>query len=129
MCDAALPGGHVREDESPVDAALREAWEEAWVHPRGVRVLGSLPPTRTRLGNIVIQPVLAEPRGPLCPMPHSSEVDQVFWLPLSLLRRRREEIVHPARGIRVVGYRLPGGAILWGATLRILDIVVREVGF
>jgi 8-oxo-dGTP pyrophosphatase MutT (NUDIX family) len=54
-CDVSLPGGRIEPGESPVEAALREAWEEAWVHPRGVRVLGLLPPTRTRLGNIVIQ--------------------------------------------------------------------------
>jgi 8-oxo-dGTP pyrophosphatase MutT (NUDIX family) len=121
-CDIALPGGHVKEGESPEQTALREAWEEAWVYPRAVEVLGALPETRTKFKETRIIPVLAKPRGPLCPMPRSEEVDQVFWLRLDEVKEdNRRKILHPARRILVRGIVLPGGGVLWGATLRILD--------
>ncbi len=125
-CDIALPGGTIEDGENPIEAALREAWEEAWVHPAMVEILGSLPVTRTRLGNITILPILAKPRGPICPMPRDREVDQVFWLRLDIIHEKPQTILHPKRGIRVKGYLLPGGGVLWGATLRILRLLWRE---
>ena len=122
-CHAAFPGGHLEPGEDPVDAALREAWEEAWIYPGSVRVQGFLPLARTRIGGIFVLPVLAEPRGPLCYRPNSEEVDQVFWLPLSMLDREEVMVRVPGLERRVRGYLLPGGAVLWGLTLRIMKVL------
>lgn len=118
-CDIALPGGHLKEGEDPVQAALREAWEEAWIHSSMIEVRGVLSPEKTLSGNRLIHPVIAEPKGPICPKPASREVDAVFWIPLSIIEDMPVEIKHPRRGIIVKGYRLAGG-VLWGATLRII---------
>ncbi|MCE4628542.1 MAG: NUDIX domain-containing protein [Desulfurococcales archaeon] len=117
-CHAAFPGGHVRLGESPVEAALREAWEEAWVYPRAVRVVEVLPEETTKIGEIRVVPVLAVPSGPLCTLPRSREVDQVFWHGLDILEAPPSRI--KISGRVVLGYRLRGGAVLWGLTLRIL---------
>ena len=119
-CDLALPGGRVEEGEDPVETALREAWEEACVPPRGVRVLGVFGVEYTRRGRIPIVPVLAVPRGPLCPRPCDSEVDAVIWAPLSVVAREPRLVLHPRMRVLVEGYPLAGG-VLWGATLRILQ--------
>ena len=124
-CDIALPGGGIRRGESIVEAALREAWEEAWVHPGMVKVEGVMEPEMTLRGDNRIHPVLARPRGPLCPMPASSEVDRVFWLDTRLLREEARRVPHPRRGIIVEGYMVAGG-VLWGATLRILRRLYRD---
>lgn len=118
-CDIALPGGHIKLGEDPIRAALREAWEEAWIHPSMVKVQEILAPEKTMTGNRLIHPVIATPKGPLCPRPASEEVDAVLWIPLSIVGNKPREIRHPRRGIIVEGYRLARG-VLWGATLRIL---------
>ncbi len=126
-CDIALPGGHIRRSEDPVSAALREAWEEACVHPGMVRVWGVVGIEYTRVRRIPVWIVAGEPRGPLCPRPCSEEVDAVFWAPLRLAAMPTGRVEHPARGLTVEGYRLAGG-VLWGATLRILRRLLEVYG-
>ncbi len=126
-CDVALPGGRVEAGESPVDAALREAWEEACVPGGIVRVVGVMEREYTRVGRIPITPVIAVPRGPLCPRPCSGEVDAVFWAPLGIVGEPPGRVVHPARRVVVEGYRVAGG-VLWGATLRILRRLHAAIG-
>src|SRR5206468_6505694 len=43
----AFPGGRVEEGEQPVDAALRETWEEVGIDPTTVEVIGHLSRMRT----------------------------------------------------------------------------------
>ncbi len=126
-CDIALPGGGIRSGESIVEAALREAWEEAWIHPGAVDVEGVLDPEPTLRGDNIIYPVLARLAGPVCPMPVSGEVDRVFWLDTRILLREPVRVPHPRRGFMVEGYRIAGG-VLWGATLRILRRIYRLTG-
>ena len=124
-CDVALPGGRIRKGESIVETALREAWEEAWIHPQLVEVKGIRGPYETLRGGILVHVVEAEPKGPLDPTPRDEEVDAVFWLHLSHVKEPRE-VIHPVRGM-VKGIKLPGGLILWGVTLRILQSLDRLV--
>ncbi len=46
----ALPGGGIDPGEAPVEAALREAWEELGIRPRDVRVIGTSDVYRTHSG-------------------------------------------------------------------------------
>ncbi|MEB2836462.1 MAG: CoA pyrophosphatase [Desulfurococcales archaeon] len=119
-CDVALPGGHIRPGEDSIAAALREAWEEAWVNPAYVRVLCLGPLHATSRGSVIVRPVVAVTRGPLCVRPNSSEVDAVFWTPLEAVAGvRPARLLHP-RGFEVVGVELERELVVWGLTLRIL---------
>ncbi|MCE4601822.1 MAG: NUDIX domain-containing protein [Desulfurococcales archaeon] len=117
-CDVALPGGRIKPGETPVEAALREAWEEAWVHPSSVDVSGILGPFQTMRGGIRIAVVTASACGPLDPAPRDPEVDAVLWIPLKSVDNSRP-VRHPVRG-KVQGILLPGGLVVWGVTYRIL---------
>ncbi|MEB3851638.1 MAG: NUDIX domain-containing protein [Desulfurococcales archaeon] len=119
-CDAALPGGRLRPGESCVEAALREAWEEAWVHPAMVRVVGVGPLHSTSRGGVLVRPVVAVASGPLCPVPRQGEIDRVFWAPLWEVAGSRPAATRHPRGFTVEGVRLRDGTLVWGLTLRIL---------
>jgi len=72
-----LPGGARDSDESPVQAAVREAGEEAGVAPADVRPYGLLLDDH---GGWSYTSVLAEPVGPLAPRPTAEESTQVRWV-------------------------------------------------
>ncbi len=79
-CDLAFPGGLIAPGESPQETALREAWEEAWVPPRAVKVIGSLGVFHTMSRPVIYtEAVVGLAKGPICPRPRGPEVDAVFW--------------------------------------------------
>lgn len=72
-----IPGGARAPDESALEAALREASEEAGIDPAAVRVLG------TQLldhGPWSYTTVLAEAVGPLDPRPTDAESLEIAWV-------------------------------------------------
>jgi len=123
-CDPALPGGRIRGGESPVEAALREAWEEAWVPPGMVEAYGVVFHEATLAGRVRVAVVLAVPRGPVELRP-GDEVEAAFWAPLWLAGAERRRLRHPVRGwvygVELRGVRRP----LWGFTLRVLTRLYR----
>jgi 8-oxo-dGTP pyrophosphatase MutT (NUDIX family) len=81
----AFPGGRIDpEDESPVAAALREAWEEIGLEPADVAVVGTMPSYRTGSGYHIV-PVIGVVAPDLPITPHEVEVAAVFEVPLSFL--------------------------------------------
>ncbi|WP_207387667.1 NUDIX domain-containing protein [Aeropyrum pernix] len=118
-CDLALPGGGVKRGEAPLEAAVREAWEEAWIPPAAVRPLTSYCCEKTMTAGRRIHVVIAALQGPAEPRPAEEEVDAAIWIPLHIASAKPAPVRHPYRGV-IEGLSLPGGLILWGATLRIL---------
>lgn len=123
----ALPGGrYAPNDESLLETALRETWEETGIdlHLHG-RVLGTLDELRPRtatLPSIIVTPVVvALEAAPALVLNH--EVAEAFWIPVETLRDpavSRESSVH----VRGATWRVPsfvlGEHVVWGMTERIL---------
>jgi 8-oxo-dGTP pyrophosphatase MutT (NUDIX family) len=114
----SFPGGRIEADESPGDAALREANEEVALEPSEASVIGYMPVYFTG-SNYLITPVVAvvAPTRPFVPNP--GEVRSVFEVPLQWLadeasygtfRIKRGETEHTTWQLDHAGVRI------WGIT-------------
>jgi 8-oxo-dGTP pyrophosphatase MutT (NUDIX family) len=80
----AFPGGRVDHDETPTEAAIREAHEELLLDPSAAELVGSIEPYRTVTGYIVT-PVIGVIPPDLPLTPHEHEVADWFEAPLDYL--------------------------------------------
>lgn len=118
----SFPGGHMEEDETPEETALRETEEEVGLHRRHVTLIGRLGTYVTRTGFEVV-PVVAvvEPKFDIAPDPH--EVAEVFEVPLDFFldpanHQKHERVFEGrARGFYAMPY---GRHYIWGATAGML---------
>ena len=118
----SFPGGRLDTDESPLDAALREASEEIGLDPALVDILGQLPPLSTLSKTAHITPFVGAlaARPALSPNPH--EVEHAFDVALiDLLSVYEEERWDtPFGDDRPMHFFHLSSDIVWGATARIL---------
>ncbi|TDC48985.1 CoA pyrophosphatase [Actinomadura sp. KC345] len=128
----AFPGGRVDpEDDGPVSAALREAWEETGVEPSGVDVLCSLPELYLSRSEHRVTPVAGWWREPSEVAPgHPGEVAAVARVPIDHLvdPANRTMVRHPS-GIRLGPAFHVGGMLVWGFTAALLTQVLDAGGW
>ena len=120
----SLPGGRLHEGESPVQAALRETWEETGVSPAAVRIIGTLSPLYIPRSNHCIYPVVGFAETPFPFVPETREVAEIIEVPLAHLTRpeavRTETRIIDDRPAEIPFYEF-GGAKIWGATAMVLS--------
>lgn len=129
----AFPGGRVdAADLSPLETALREAWEEIGLARERVRVLAELPRIETRTTGFAITPFLAVAERPARWSPALAEVAEILEPSLSSLRE--PDARRHARDLLPAGWRevlLPFFAVgehrLWGASERILHPLLARI--
>lgn len=129
----SFPGGRVEgPDETPVEAALREAHEEVGLERDDVTVVGSMEPHVTGTG-FCVTPVVGFVAGTFVPRPDPAEVSGVFEVPLSFLLN--PDSVHETTrlrlGSRFLTYEFHyDDRLIWGATAAMLvtfrNLIVNE---
>jgi len=120
----SFPGGvHQAGDESLMDTALRESWEEIGLNPKDVEILGELDSMCTFTTNYVVSPFVAAIPYPYEFRANPEEVEEIIEVPLATLLDRgnfREEL-QPVQGELIPQYFYQyGDRVILGATARIL---------
>ena len=113
--DVVFPGGRIERGETPVEAALREAWEEVALPEEAVHVLGGLQPVTTRDRDNWIVPVVARIDRPAELVPDPREVEVIIEPTLVDLLDESQWRTSDWMGSQLWFYDFPEGT-LWGAT-------------
>ena len=126
----SLPGGVVESNETPLDAALREASEEIGVRAEDVTILGMLDDEKTVVSGFMLTPFVGAIAYPYPLRVSPAEVQRVLEAPLRTLldpENVKAEIWTDGGTPRTMYvYRLAGD-IVWGATARIIMQFLRKV--
>ena len=127
----SFPGGRIEDDDDgPVGAALREAFEETGLPQTHVEVLGAMPRYGTSTG-FVVTPVVGLVRPGFTLAPAASEVATVFETPMEFLmdpaNHRLYRATLPDGGQREY-FAMPWeGHFIWGATAGMLRNLYRTL--
>ena len=125
----SFPGGK----QDPTDAdlratALREAQEEVGILSSEVRFLGQLTPLYIPVSNFHVYPFVAFAGKRPDYFLSANEVERIIEVPVADLLNEEMKTVakvtspaDPSFVRKVNAYRLPDGAIIWGATAMILS--------
>jgi len=126
----AFPGGKIdTTDASPLDAALREAWEEIGLDRALVDPIGYLDLYGTGFGFRIL-PTVARVRPGFTLNINHSEVDDAFEVPLAFLMNPANHQLHSKefRGMERSYYAMPyAERYIWGATAGILRILYERI--
>ena len=114
--DVVFPGGQIDpDDDGPIEAAIREAWEEVGIPTDHVEVLGGLDPLTTRSREMWIAPVVGRIRRPAELRPEPGEVAAIIEPTVSQLLDDDSWITRDWDGRTMWFHEFPEG-VLWGAT-------------
>ena len=126
--EISFPGGRQDEGEALHETALREAEEEIGLAPADVELAGALPPVGTFVTGFRVFPFVGVIQAGHAWTPQESEVARVLELSLADLVRGHEmkRLVGKGVPIKTPTYTVDGH-LVWGATARILEELLRRL--
>jgi 8-oxo-dGTP pyrophosphatase MutT (NUDIX family) len=119
----SFPGGGLESNETTVEAALREGWEEVGIRPSQVDILGLLSPLHIPVSGFILHPVVAVSTERPLFRPQEGEVARTLEVAISDLcaaERVQEETRVFAGQSYQVPYFLVDDSKVWGATAMVL---------
>jgi 8-oxo-dGTP pyrophosphatase MutT (NUDIX family) len=126
----SFPGGKIDPtDATPLDAALREAWEEIGLAREFIDPIGYLDLYGTGFGFRIL-PTVARVRPGFTLRISEDEVDDAFEVPLPFLMNAANHQVHSKefRGIMRSYYAMPfADRYIWGATAGMLRVLYERI--
>jgi 8-oxo-dGTP pyrophosphatase MutT (NUDIX family) len=126
----SFPGGKIdATDASPLDTALREAWEEIGLDREFIDPVGYLDLYGTAFGFRIL-PTVARVRPGFTMRINEAEVDDAFEVPLAFLMNPANHQMHSKefRGIERWYYAMPyEERYIWGATAGILRVLYERI--
>ena len=126
----SFPGGKIDPtDASPLDAALREAWEEIGLEREFIDPIGYLDLYATGFGFRIL-PTLARIKPGFELRINETEVDDAFEVPLAFLMNPANHQLHAKefRGMERHYYAMPfAERYIWGATAGILRVLYERI--
>jgi 8-oxo-dGTP pyrophosphatase MutT (NUDIX family) len=128
--EVSFPGGRVDPEETPIEAARREASEEVGLDPDLVEVVGELEHLNTAVSRSYIVPVVGRLASAVALRPASPEVERVFWLPVAELVRPdtyRSERWGREPTDRLLHFFELDDETIWGATATMLVDLLRRL--
>jgi 8-oxo-dGTP pyrophosphatase MutT (NUDIX family) len=127
--EISFPGGRRDEDETLIDTALREAFEEVGLPPEAVEVVGALAPVGTFVTNYAIYPFVGLIEPGFEWIAQETEVAAVLELSLDDLvaGHSLKRLVRRGMAFKTDVYEVDGHMV-WGATARILGDLLFRLG-
>ena len=126
----SFPGGKIdATDASPLDAALREAFEEVGLQREFIEPIGYLDLYATGFGFRIL-PTVARVKPGFTLRISEAEVDDAFEVPLAFLMNPSNHQVHSKefRGMARSYYAMPfAERYIWGATAGILRVLYERI--
>ena len=127
--EISFPGGRMSsQDNSIIDTAIRETYEEIGLLVSKENILGCLAPTNTFTTKILIFPfvvLITSNPGKLIP---NEEVEEIIEIPLERLVESLEiDTEHSSTNYQMFKF-LVEGHLIWGATARILKNLLEVIG-
>ncbi len=120
--EISFPGGKFSPlDNSIIDTALRETYEEISLAVKKKQIIGCLNPTYTYTSKILIYPFIAlEEENISDKLKSNPEVEQIISLPIEkLMDSLSEDEYHSSKNFKMYKF-LVDDFLIWGATARIL---------